>query len=199
MFPISLQSIYQKIALLLFCHTKYLFHSKWYWLLTWNNFPIVFQDPLRHFVDLPSWSTNHLTKILPIQRKCLSTVAKITPIVPLKPTYIGNVTFISSHLSMFVGSMLLKYISLCHADDIRKSLHKIVPKIDWIDSFIYFLTVSFIKLAYNSALLYHCVTSSKILRILPISLHNFCRSLDAFSPNVSKIIASGAPISLAIF
>ena len=38
------------------------------------------------------------------------TNAKITAIIPLKPTYIGNITFIPSQLIMGIGLMQLKYL-----------------------------------------------------------------------------------------
>ena len=86
MFPISPQSIYQKFALILFCHTMYIFYLKLSWQTTWDNLLIFLQDPLIHLISLPSLITKHLTKLLLIQRKGLITVAKIIPIITLKPT-----------------------------------------------------------------------------------------------------------------
>ena len=97
-------SINQPKRLRFFCSVAlYILWLKWYWWTTWENLPIVLQYKLCHFVALYSLRTKQSTKLLLIQRKFLINVAKITLIIPLKPTYIENFTFISSQLSMHVG------------------------------------------------------------------------------------------------
>ena len=157
---------------------------------------IVLQDQLRNLFSFPYRRENQLNKLLLIKKECLITVAKITPIIPLKPTYIINITFAYSQLSMCVGSRQLKYIFRCHVDDPPSSFKTVAPKtIGKSNSFISFLTDSFIKPMYNSVLLTHGVTSSKTLRFVPMSLHNARRLLDVCSPAASKNIDSGAPTS----
>ena len=95
----------------------------------WENFPIVLQVPFRHFIVLPSRRNKHSTNIFLIKSISFITVAKITLIIPLKPTYIGNVAFISSQLTMRVGYIQLKLIFRRHIVDPHASLHTIVTKI----------------------------------------------------------------------
>ena len=60
-----------------------------------------------------------------------------------------------------------------------------------------FLSASLINPMYSSALFDQGVPSSRVLRVVPMSLQNIFTSEDIYSPDMSATNELGAPISLA--